>query len=377
MLRPEHASRESVSAADKPQPGSKVAVRATPLVLIAFLIVGVLWKQTHDRQKPSPAFTLTVLPRSWGEFAEHINNRGEVVVAGNEQSLFVWKNGKRDYSLKPCGINCLGDPLLGDINDNAMVAGRYFEGASDKTHACLWLSSGECKSLGALGGSLSESTGVNNKGQVVGWAETTTTAPQVIDGKRFPVCHAFLWERGHMMDIDPGGPGSSFAEAIHNDGTIVLSKQDASDHVRQYLWNHGEFKPISGLDGYDVKRINDRDQILAIDPEGASVLWKAGKRTRLSGFFGRCYGFDLNNRGQVVGTMQTLRRLNDFGMSIPTAFLYSDGMLYDVNDLTGNPDVIVETASGINDRTQIVGTGRLKRQGELVGEQVAVLLTPK
>ena len=52
----------------------------------------------------------------------------------------------------------------------------------------------EAIDLGTLGGEESWAWAINNRGQVVGWSETT-------DGD----IHPFLWEKGEMTDLGPPG----------------------------------------------------------------------------------------------------------------------------------------------------------------------------
>jgi probable HAF family extracellular repeat protein len=88
--------------------------------------------------------------------------------------------------------------------------------------------------LGTLGGPESRAVAINERGQVVGRAETKAK-----DEAGHPISHAFLWEDGKMRDLGtlPGGL-ESFAYGINERGQIVgTSETGAKD---------GDGYPISG-----------------------------------------------------------------------------------------------------------------------------------
>ena len=75
---------------------------------------------------------------------------------------------------------------------------------------------------------------------------------------------------------------------------------------------------------------------------------------------------DVNNSGQVAGFSENIFE------DTRRAFLFSDGTLFDLNDLmVQNPGWKLVEATGINDRGQIVGTGLFEGNGR------AFLLTPR
>ena len=95
------------------------------------------------------------------------------------------------------------------INDQGNVAGYggYPSGLSIN-RATLWRN-GVPLDLGTLGGANSQAFGVNNRGQVVGSSETSTSG------------QAFLWQRGTMTGLGTLAGGSSGATDINNRGQVV------------------------------------------------------------------------------------------------------------------------------------------------------------
>ena len=81
--------------------------------------------------------------------------------------------------------------------------------------------------LGHLGGGNSEATGINSRGQVVGWSRTASWE-----------YHAFLWEDGEMTDLGtlPGGAWS-FAQGINSRGQVVGSSDTDSGGRHAVLWS--------------------------------------------------------------------------------------------------------------------------------------------
>jgi probable HAF family extracellular repeat protein len=99
--------------------------------------------------------------------------------------------------------------------------------------------------LGTLpGGDSSSATGINDRGQVVGFSNTASADT-----------HAFLFENGAMVDLGtlPGGR-SSRAFGINNRGQVVGSSSSATspfNHAALWTPNHGQSDHDEGEDQGD------------------------------------------------------------------------------------------------------------------------------
>ncbi len=117
----------------------------------------------------------------------------------------------KGFTIKDLGTLPGGDSSQATgINDRGQVVG-YSSTASGSTHAFLF-EHGVMTDLGTLpGGNSSQATGINDRGQVVGYSSTASGSP-----------HAFLFEHGVMTDLGtlPGGT-FSFAFGINNRGQVV------------------------------------------------------------------------------------------------------------------------------------------------------------
>jgi probable HAF family extracellular repeat protein len=196
----------------------------------------VLWENGHLRD-------LGTLGGHYG-VGTGINNHDQVVgfsSYADEQSQrgFLWSGGKmRDLGTMP-GFS---DYAPNAINDRGQITGWAFSWdmrthtSTSPNHAFLWEN---CKmtDLGTLGGHDSHAYGLNNAGQVIGWANTA-------DGRT----SAFLFQNGKMVDLNiyiavPQNASSldaqshhlSLAAGINDKGQIVAFGDTINNVAHIYL----------------------------------------------------------------------------------------------------------------------------------------------
>jgi probable HAF family extracellular repeat protein len=105
--------------------------------------------------------------------------------------------------------------------------------------------------LGTLGGSVSDASGINDRGQVVGSSEVAGDKGS----------HAFLFIRGHMTDLGALGGDDTYGYAINNKGQVVGAIH--TNFVMNYapfLYSNGTVD-LSSLPGVP-SAINDSGQIV-------------------------------------------------------------------------------------------------------------------
>lgn len=273
----------------------------------------------------------------------------------------------------------LGSVLPAAINNRGQIAGNEVSGSAGGIRplyrAVLW-ENGRKTDLGTLpllshlnrpfNGQTTVATGINDRGQVVGYA--TVGADEIF----VDVYHAWVWEDGRMTDLGAlTADRSSYAWDINNDGRIVGASENARRRLTTVLWQHGLFTDL-GIDfdgdltdeGYGI---NDVGQVVGYvySPGGTTLntvpyLWENGQARGLGAFSGT-EGFNnranaINNRGQVVGAS----RLDTFGYH---AFLWENGELRDL----GTQGSLTSEAVDINDLSQVVGFFRNNSSSDNVG----------
>ncbi|MGQ0639547.1 MAG: hypothetical protein ACT4P6_02065 [Gemmatimonadaceae bacterium] len=233
---------------------------------------------------------------------------------------------------------------------------------------------GVMKALPTLGGDNGFATGVNNRGQIVGWAETRVLDPTCNAPQRLQF-RAVLWEPNKALtrELPPlPGDSTSAATAINERGQVVGISGRCDVAVGRFsalssvMWEDGKPTEIPNLGGdawHTPMAINNRGDVVGFsnppgDKDGSfqahAFLWTQDAGIRDLGTLPgdtTSQALGINSRRQVVGVSTSKTGVN-------RAFLWQDGVMYNLNKIVqaGFADSLI-TAQDINDAGKI--TGRL------------------
>jgi probable HAF family extracellular repeat protein len=233
--------------------------------------------------------------------------------------------------------------------------------------------------LGTFGGNGSDALGINNSGQVTGWAN-------VGSGER----HAFLWQDGILTDLGvPTGYGYSYGFSINEIGQVI-GESDAHG----FLWDavngmhdlNELTQPPGQLAMGLAQGINDNGEVVGLGVSSRGYHWENGTVTDLNTLIGEAVSpAAINNSGHMAGRAvvpggaflyrdQTLESLGTLGGTysgavdlnendqvvgwadlpgVPShAFLWEEGVMTDIHTF---PDSTQSSATAINESGQVVG----------------------
>jgi probable HAF family extracellular repeat protein len=335
------------------------------LVVLAIIFAGL-------RHAPAAVYSIVDLGTLGGDWsnATALNNHGEVVgVASTTDPNFAHAYVYSGGVMKDLGTLGGSRSQAFRINDSGQVVGDAETGDFATTHAFVY-SGGVMKDLGTLGGRSSRAFGINDSGQVVGEADTTL-------GSR--TSHAFLYGGGVMKDLGTlDGATYCAALAINNSGQIVGYSLGPGDYT-PVLYSGGVMKKLDGVGGHgsasDINELGEIVGTMIVSPTRVgnyAFLYSGGVVTDLGNLGGYASGASaINNRGQIVGSFTP--RTGYFDPNYSHAFLYENGLMTDLNSLlpanSGWTNLL--SADDINDYGQIVGLGWIG------GHKHAFLITPE
>jgi probable HAF family extracellular repeat protein len=248
------------------------------------------------------------------------SENGEVDPFTGIQSVhgIVWKHGgildlgtlKGGYESVANAVNNRGE-VVGYAN-NAVPDLESLVGLGSQTRAVAWWN-GEIHDLGTLGGTDAVALYVNDLGQIVGQSYTSSSVPPpTLECGDSPLTlHAFIWENGQMTDLRTLGGSCASAFALNNRGQVVGGATIAGDtESHAFLWERGVMKDLGALGG-------------------------------THGYAGW-----LNDSGRVVGAA------TNSGDQALLAFSWKDGAITNLGTLNGDA---CSAADAINSKDQVVG----------------------
>jgi probable HAF family extracellular repeat protein len=249
--------------------------------------------------------------------------------------------------------------------------------ASHAGHTCvafLW-QLGVMTALPTLGGNNGFGTGINNRGQAVGWAENTVHDPTCNPPQTLQF-EAVVWgPRGQVQILPPYSTDPDGAATGINDRGQVIGISGICQNavgnrsaIHALLWQNGHPTDLGNLGGLawnTPMALNNRGQIVGFsdmqgDDNGANpnfhaFLWTSpGPMQDLHTLTGDAISeaLGINEAGQVVGVSYAA------GFANPRAFIYQNGRITDLNSVVQQDSPLyLQAAQEINNSGVIVGQG--------------------
>jgi uncharacterized membrane protein len=298
---------------------------------------------------------------------------------GGPNSAIAWPN-KNEHGIY-AGISETGDDNpLGESWSCALAIFFLAEPTGKICQGFRW-QNGDMEALPPLpGGYNSFATGINNDGEIVGWAENgvhepTCNLPQVLQFE------AVVWEPdGSIRQLPPAsGDLDGAATAINDAGQVVgisgicANAIGGASALHMLLWDRRSMTDLGNLGGqywHTPMDISERGSVTGFSdlpgdsaehPNFHAFFWnKKHGLQDLNALPGDTLseGLGINNRDQIVG------------VSFPSsrAFIWQKGILTDMNTLIpANSDLVLLAAQDINDSGVITGQAQDKNTGALVG----------
>jgi probable HAF family extracellular repeat protein len=242
--------------------------------------------------------------------------------------------------------------------------------------AFLW-KDGHMKALPTLGGNNGQASAINDRGQIAGFAETTTEDSGCPPNRiTLPV----LWEKGTVQTLPTvGSDPDAQAIGINQQGEAVGYSGTCTQAIHAVLWKNNTAFALPDLGSQAssfAEAINDRNQIVGLVASAngqtfVAALWQNGKIKNLGtlGDFA-ALAEGINNKGQIVGSTK------DDQNNWVRAFIYEDGKMIDLNTLfPAHSNLYATMANDINERGEISGMATVL-SGPHKGETHAFLATP-
>lgn len=222
-----------------------------------------------------------------------INDRGQVILSARDigGSSFVFKaepDSSYDFAYSPTYPG-----FAGGINDSGQLAATIYNTAPTAHRV---EPDGRLTDLGTLGRATSWVNGMNNSGQVVGYAFNEDD-----EG------HAFVTDvDDNMVDLGTLGGDYSIANAINDRGQVVGTAKNAIGDERAFITDSDGNLVDLGTLGGDQSRgngINRKGEVVgrSYTADGDYRAFVTDSRGNMNDL-GEGNAFDINDHGWIVGT---------------------------------------------------------------------------
>ncbi len=264
------------------------------------------------------------------------------------------------------------------INNRGWIAGLSKVTGNASVHAVVWIE-GQKVDLGTLGGPNS-AVGwpvKNDRGEVAGFSDLAQTDPlaeNFCGTGSSNLCAGFTWKNSVLTPLSPLGGNNSFAAGVNQSGQVVGFAENGvhdaacgSPQVEDYdaaIWQRNDrpraLRPLSGDAVSQAVAINDAGSAVgASGPCGPpnnvgygtahALVWRADRSPIDLGSLGGTtanIATAINNRGTIVGQSALT------GNTTYHAVLWKHRAIQDLGTLPGD---FLSEALGLNEKQQSVG----------------------
>jgi probable HAF family extracellular repeat protein len=311
------------------------------------------------------------------------------VLPGGKNSSVPWESVKNNHGLI-VGISDTSTVQPRGETFSCVAAG-FLPASGNTCLGFLWQPPGFISELPTLGGDNGFATGVNNKDQVIGWAETsyqdpTCNPPQVL--QFLPYVYDVKTTKITALQVYPGDSDGT-ADAINDQGQIAgisgicSNAVGGASAIHAVFWQDQNSTPIDmgnlGGEAWNTPNsMNSKGEVVGFgNPSGdqnapfnpIAFYWsQATGMTNLGTLdpFPNSIAYAINNHGVIVGQ----------GLNLSTgashAFIYQHGYMTDLNSLMiGHKSLTLLYANDVNDAGVIAG-GAIDAKTGVVSAFVAV-----
>lgn len=236
------------------------------------------------------------------------------------------------------------------FNERGDVVGYQMQ--SGGTRRAFLLQESVLQYLGTLGGDMSSANAVDADGRIAG---DSTLA----DGSS----RAFLFEGGRMRDVGTLGGNGANALAVSS-GRVTGESERADGQWHAFLFD-GQMREVGSLGGGFARglSVNDKGQVAGLselvpgDHKIHAFSWDGSNIRDIGTLPGLPWttGTGVNNAGVIVGNVYD--KPDYLGDEyVTSAFVYSDGWMWNLNNLIPASPFQLLVALGINNQGQILCT---------------------